>query len=170
MARLFAFFLIALCVSVSQCVEVTKTCSTLDSGDVEVVLTFAKSSSEVVSDVVFHDSLPVHAEVKEGELVGTLKVPFSSCFLPYSTLILLINLSPFFSFLRISVTPPLFAMSSNPSKWKWVSPKGLSTWTFPLPPFLTSPLVRMIKFKSKPTPPWPPLPLASPRELSSYFF
>ena len=101
MAKLFAFFLIALCVSVSQCVEVTKSCTTLDNGNVEVVLTFSKSADEAISDVTFHDSLPIHAELKEGELVGILKVPqlvfflFSHPFFfsPFSSLLLLFFIS-----------------------------------------------------------------------------
>ena len=54
---------------------VTKSSSQLPSGDVEVTLSFAlESGLEKVFDVTYHDSLPVHVELKEGNLVGSLKV------------------------------------------------------------------------------------------------
>jgi hypothetical protein len=57
-----------------ECVLVNKAASPLPDGDVEVTLSFQlEDTTEKVSDVTFHDSLPVHAELKDGALVGALK-------------------------------------------------------------------------------------------------
>eukprot|EP00009_Paramoeba_aestuarina_P009907 CAMPEP_0201541022 /NCGR_PEP_ID=MMETSP0161_2-20130828/71255_1 /ASSEMBLY_ACC=CAM_ASM_000251 /TAXON_ID=180227 /ORGANISM="Neoparamoeba aestuarina, Strain SoJaBio B1-5/56/2" /LENGTH=171 /DNA_ID=CAMNT_0047948527 /DNA_START=23 /DNA_END=538 /DNA_ORIENTATION=+ len=81
MAKLF--FALLVCVAVAHCFEVTKTANPLQSGDVEVVLTLSKSSGEQVSNLVFHDSTPIHVEVKEGELVGKINDFHSSTTIRY---------------------------------------------------------------------------------------
>ena len=66
--------LLSLSVSVNGAI-VKKTSAPLPSGDVEVTLSFQlESKMEKVFDVTYHDSLPVHVELKDGNLVGALNV------------------------------------------------------------------------------------------------
>eukprot|EP00008_Paramoeba_atlantica_P009398 CAMPEP_0201490188 /NCGR_PEP_ID=MMETSP0151_2-20130828/25414_1 /ASSEMBLY_ACC=CAM_ASM_000257 /TAXON_ID=200890 /ORGANISM="Paramoeba atlantica, Strain 621/1 / CCAP 1560/9" /LENGTH=187 /DNA_ID=CAMNT_0047876043 /DNA_START=80 /DNA_END=640 /DNA_ORIENTATION=- len=70
------FFLLFLFFSAVQidAVTVSKSTSSLTNGDVEVILSFTVDDrNERATDVTFHDHLPVHVELKEGDLVGLIR-------------------------------------------------------------------------------------------------
>ena len=73
------FFLLFLFFSAVQidAVTVSKSTSSLTNGDVEVILSFTVDDrNERATDVTFHDHLPVHVELKEGDLVGLIREVF----------------------------------------------------------------------------------------------